>query len=72
MSSCLDRAGHRRQVHQAQERVILAPMAVWPNGSYHLLHYEMASVSSTEAWLSFFENLIGRGLNPELVKLIGS
>ena len=68
----LDRAGHRRQVHQAQERVILAAMAVWPDGRYHLLHYEMASVEDTSAWLSFFENLIGRGLNPELVKLIVS
>ncbi len=68
----LDRAGHRRQVHQAQERVILAAMAVWPDGRSHLLHYEMASVEDTSAWLSFFENLIGRGLNPALVKLIGS
>ena len=47
-------------------------MAVWPDGSYHLLHYEMASMEDTSAWLSFFENLIGRGLKPELVKLIVS
>ncbi len=67
-----DRAGHRRQVHQASERVILAAMAVWPDGNYHLLHYEMALVEDTEAWLSFFENLMGRGLNPAAVKLIVS
>ena len=68
----LDRAGHRRQVRQATERVILAAMAVYADGSYQLLHYEIAQVEDTQAWLSFFENLIRRGLNPEAVKLIVS
>ncbi len=68
----LDRAGHRRRVYQGRERVILVAMAVWPDGSYHLLHYEMAPVEDKSAWLSFFENLIGRGLNPAAVKLIVS
>jgi putative transposase len=30
----LDRAGHLRQCRQAEERVILAVLAVWDDGSY--------------------------------------
>ena len=33
----IDRAGHQRQIRQAQERVILAAIAVWSDGSYQLL-----------------------------------
>ena len=33
----IDRAGHQRQCRQAEDRVILAAMAVWPDGSHHLL-----------------------------------
>ena len=68
----LDRAGHRRQVRQAQERVILAAMAVWPDGSYQLLHYEIAPREDIESWLNFFEHLIERGLKAEKIKLIVS
>lgn len=68
----LDRAGHRRQVRQAQERVILAAMAVWPDGSYQLLHYEIAPREDLESWLNFFEHLIERGLKAEKIKLIVS
>jgi putative transposase len=39
----LDQAGHERQCREAQERVILSVMAVWPDGSYELLHYEIAT-----------------------------
>ena len=68
----LDQAGHRRQVRQAQERVILAAIALWPDGSYNLLHYEIAQVEDTESWLSFFDHLMERGLNPKTVKMIVS
>ena len=54
----LDRAGHLRQVRQAQERVILAAMAVWPDGTYHLLHYEIAEGEDSQSWLNFFNHLI--------------
>ncbi len=30
----VDRAGHLRQLRQAQERVVLTALAVWPNGTY--------------------------------------
>ncbi|UBF26701.1 transposase [Kovacikia minuta CCNUW1] len=33
----LDRAGHLRQSRQAEERVILAVLAVWEDGSYEIL-----------------------------------
>ncbi len=68
----LDRAGHLRQVRQAQERVILAAMAVWPDGTYHLLHYEVAEGEDSQSWLNFFEHLIERGVNPQEIKLIVS
>ena len=68
----LERAGHRRQVRQAQERVILAAIAVWLDGSYQLLHDEIAQVEDIESWLNFFEHLRERGLKPETVKLIVS
>lgn len=67
-----DRAGHLRQVRQAQERVILAAMAVWSDGSYHILHYEVATAENEENWLAFFDHLIARGLAPETVELIVS
>ena len=38
----LDRAAHLRQSRQAEERVILAALAVWEDGSYEILHYEIA------------------------------
>ncbi len=68
----LDRAGHLRQMRQAQERVILAAMAVWPDGTYQLLHYEIAEGEDSQSWFNFFEHLIERGLNPQAVKLIVS
>ena len=68
----VDRSGHLRQIRQAQDRVILAGMAVWPDGSYQLLHYEIASQEDIQSWENFFRHLIERGLNPEAVKLIVS
>ncbi len=68
----VDQAGHQRQCRQAEERVILAAMAVWPDGSYHLLHYEIAIAEETASWTNFFDSLIDRGLDPQAVKLLVS
>ena len=68
----VDRSGHLRQMRQAQERVILTAMAVWGDGSYQILHYEVAQQEDTQAWEEFFQHLIARGLKPEAVELIVS
>jgi len=68
----IDRAGHQRQCRQAQERVILVAMAVWPDGSYHILHYEIADTEAEQTWLSFFDHLLQRGLDAQKVALVVS
>ena len=68
----VDRSGHLRQMRQAQERVILTAMAVWGDGSYQILHYEVAQQEDTQSWEEFFQHLIARGLKPEAVELIVS
>ncbi|MGD1932689.1 MAG: transposase [Leptolyngbyaceae cyanobacterium] len=68
----VDRSGHQRQVRQAQDRVILAVMAVWPDGTHEMLHYEIAQQEDTTAWQSLFEHLMARGLDPETVQVVVS
>jgi transposase-like protein len=68
----IDRAGHQRQRRQAQERVILVAMAVWPDGSYHIFHYEIAETEAEHTWLAFFDHLFKRGLDPHKVELLVS
>jgi transposase-like protein len=68
----IDQAGHQRQQREAQERVILVAMAVWPNGDYHIFHYEVAEVEDEQAWVTFFAHMIARGLNSQDVKLLVS
>ena len=68
----IDRAGHERRVRQAEERVVLAAMAVWPDGRYHILHYEVALQEDTDSWEAFFSHLIERGLDPSAVQLVVS
>lgn len=68
----IDRAGHQRQQRQAQERVVLVALAVWPDGQYHVLHYEVAEAEGEQAWLAFFDHLIARGLDPQAVQLLVS
>lgn len=68
----LDRSGHRRQCRQAEERVILAAMAVWPDGTHHILHYTICAVEDTASWCDFFDKLIARGLDAEAVELVVS
>ena len=50
----IDRAGHERQVRHAEDRVVLSAIAVWPDGSYHILHYEIAMQEDTQSWSNFF------------------
>ena len=68
----IDQAGHERQCRQAEERVILVAMAVWPDGRYYIFHYEIATTEDTATWTSFFDGLIERGLDPDAVKLLVS
>lgn len=67
-----DRSGHLRQCRQAEERVVLAALAVWEDGSYEMLHYEIATEEGEAEWNQFFEHLIERGLNPKTVQLVVS
>ena len=68
----LDQAGHSRQQQGSQERVILAALAVWPDGRYHLLHYEVAEAEEEATWQTFWQHLIERGLDPQGVDLVVS
>ena len=68
----VDRAGHVRQLRQAQERVVLTALAVWPDGNHEVLHYEIAQQEETQSWAIFFAHLIERGLDPSAVELVVS
>jgi putative transposase len=68
----VDRAGHKRQLRQAEERVILAGLAVWEDGSYELLHYEIATAEGEAQWATFFGQLIERGLQADGVEVVVS
>lgn len=67
-----DKSGHRRQEMRAEERVILVALALWDDGRYHVLHYEVAAEESKATWAAFFEHLVARGLDAEAVKLVVS
>ena len=68
----IDQAGHQRQCRQAEERVILVAMAVWPDGRYYVFHYEIATTEDNNSWTAFFDGLMERGLDPNAVKLLVS
>jgi transposase-like protein len=68
----LDKAGHERQCRQAEDRVVLVAMAVWPDGAHHILHYSVCASEETQSWLTFLDELIARHLDPQLVKLVVS
>lgn len=68
----LDHAGHLRRCRQAEERVILAAMAVWPDGTHHILHYTIGITEDADGWSQFFEELIARGLDPQAIELVVS
>jgi len=67
-----DKAGHQRQVRQGQERVILAAMAVWPDGTTQILHYLVAEQEESETWVKLFDELLARGLDPQAIELVVS
>jgi putative transposase len=67
-----DRSGHLRQCRQAQERVILAVLAVWEDGTYEMLHYEVAIQEGEDGWHKCFQSLIARGLDPNAIQLVVS
>lgn len=67
-----DQAGHLRKVRQAEDRVVLVAMGIWPDGTRQILHYEIAHSESQLAWGSFFEQLQQRGLNLAGIELVVS
>ena len=67
-----DRSGHLRQCRQAEERVILSALAVWEDGSYEMLHYELKEQEGEVEWHAFFNALIARGLSAESIELVVS
>jgi transposase-like protein len=68
----LDRASHEREERRVEERVILAALAVWPDGHYHILHYEVADTEDESSWRAFWQHMIARGLDPQAVELVVS
>lgn len=68
----IDPAGHRRQCRQAEERVILTVMGIYPDGSKSILHFEVAEAEEQAQWETLFAHLIARGLDPARVSLIVS
>ncbi|MCP5015634.1 MAG: hypothetical protein GY938_10215 [Ketobacter sp.] len=68
----IDKAGRRRRKRQAQERVLLCVMAVYADGSRHILHYEVAEEEDEGTWQALFEHLQARGLDPQAVQLVVS
>lgn len=68
----IDKSGHKRQKRKAQDRVILAVMAIYADGSSHILHYELAENESEESWKAVFAQMIERGLLGEAVKVVVS
>lgn len=67
-----DRAGHRRQQRQAQERVILAVLGVYADGTTALIHFEVAEAEEEAQWSALCTQLLERGLAPQALRLIVS
>jgi transposase-like protein len=65
-----DRSGHHRQKRRGQKRVILAALAVFPDGRHYLLHYEVAEDENAKTWTAFFQHLLDRGLDPQAVQVV--
>jgi putative transposase len=59
-----------RTLRQAEERVVLAAMAIYADGTREILHYEIAQSESQAAWESFFKGLQERGLNLDGVEVV--
>ena len=61
-----------RTLRKAEDRVVLAAMAIYPDGTRELLHYEIAQSESQAAWEGFFKGLQERGLKLDGVELVAS
>lgn len=68
----IDKSGHKRRKRRAEDRVLLAVMALNADGSSYILHYEIAEEESEATWKALFAHLIERGLVPEAVQLLVS
>jgi transposase-like protein len=68
----IDRSGHKRQKVRGAERVILAVLAVWPDGRHYIIHYEVAKGESKDTWSAVCQHLLARGLNPKTVQVVVS
>ena len=67
-----DRSGHTRTQVRGQERVVLAVVAVWPDGRHNLLHYQVAEKENAESWGELWQALKARGLDSTQVRLVVS
>jgi putative transposase len=65
-----DRSGHERVQVRAEERVILAVLAVWPDGRHHLLDYIVAQSEDTSSWSALWQALQARGLDTQAVQMV--
>jgi putative transposase len=68
----IDRSGHLRRRVQAQERVILAVMGVWPDGRHQLIDYQIALAEDQAAWKQVWQGLKERGLDQAQVLVVVS
>jgi len=64
--------GQQRAVTEAQKRVILAALGVWPDGRYQLLHFQVVEQETKAAWRGFFGQLLDKKLDPITLQLIVS
>jgi transposase-like protein len=71
-ASFTDRSGHVRAQVRGSERVILAVLAVWPDGRHHILHYMVAEAEDKRSWSNLWQALLSRGLDPQQVRLVVS
>ena len=68
----IDKSGHKRHKRKAEDRVLLAVMALCADGSSYILHYEIAEDENEATWKALFEHMLERGLLPEAVQLVVS
>jgi putative transposase len=47
-------------------------MAIWPDGTQQIVHYEVAPQESQTQWQTFFEHLAARGVDLSAVELVVS
>jgi putative transposase len=67
-----DQSGHIRQQVRGQERVILAALAVYADGSHQLLEYVVAEAEDSTGWTRLWRALLTRGLDPKQLSMVVS